>query len=82
MRSHDGYLANQMSRVLFMFTNFTYKTSRFILCGNLGMDLFELSMVWHFAKISQYKCSRFVRNGYDIQREYIFAGKTFPDAAG
>jgi hypothetical protein len=37
--SCDGSLANQMSWFLFMFANFDHKTSRFILCENLGVDL-------------------------------------------
>jgi hypothetical protein len=39
--SRDGSSANQLSRVLFMFTDFDHKTSRFILRGNLGVNLFK-----------------------------------------
>jgi hypothetical protein len=37
-------LPNQMSLVLFMFTNFDYKNVPFILRGNLGVDLFKATL--------------------------------------
>jgi hypothetical protein len=40
--SCDGSLANQMSWFLFMSTKFDYKTSRFILHGSFGVDIFNV----------------------------------------
>jgi hypothetical protein len=44
MWSGDGSLANRMSLVLFMFTNFDYEMSRFILRGKLGVDNFKCGL--------------------------------------